>query len=49
VDFDSTLLGGDIRLVEAIVSSPRLEAWMMEPADSLAADADKINGSGTGG
>jgi hypothetical protein len=49
VDFDSTLLGGDIKLVEAILNSPELEAWMMEPADSLAADADIINGSCAGG
>jgi hypothetical protein len=46
VDFDSTLVGGDTKLVEAIVESPELETWQMEPSDSLAADADKINGAG---
>lgn len=48
VDFDSTLVGGDADLVEAIVGSPRLEAWRVEPTDSLAADADRVNG-GAGG
>ncbi len=43
VDFDSTLVGGSIMLVEAIVESPKLEAWQVKPTDSLAADADKIN------
>lgn len=45
VDFDSTLVGGSAELIEAIVESPALEAWQVEPADSLAADADKINGT----
>lgn len=49
VDFDSTLLGGDAKLVEAIVNSPRFEAWQMEPTDSLAADADMINWVPPGG
>lgn len=43
VDVDSTLVGGGAELVEAIVSSPKLEAWRVEPTDSLAVDADKIN------
>ena len=43
VDFDSTLVGGSAELVEAIVESPELEACPVDPADSLAADADKIN------
>jgi hypothetical protein len=43
VDFDSTLVGGDVALIKAIVESPKLEAWQMEPTNSLAADADKIN------
>jgi hypothetical protein len=45
VDFDSTLVGGSSELIEAIVKSPELEAWQVEPTDSLAADADKINGA----
>lgn len=43
VDFDSTLIGGSANLIEAIVQSPGLEAWGVEPTDSLAADADKVN------
>jgi hypothetical protein len=49
VDFDSTLVGGNSKLIKAIVCSPRLEAWQMRPADSLAADADKVNGIPSGG
>jgi hypothetical protein len=45
VDFDSTLVGGSADLIKAIVDSPDLEAWQVEPTDSLAWDADKINGS----
>lgn len=45
VDFDSTLVGGSAELVETIVQSPALEAWRVEPTDSLAFDADKINGT----
>jgi hypothetical protein len=43
VDFDSTLVGGSAELIQAIVDSPKLEAWQVKPTDSLAADADKIN------
>jgi hypothetical protein len=43
VDFDSTLVGGTQDLINAIVKSPELEAWKVEPTDSLAADADKVN------
>jgi hypothetical protein len=43
VDFDSTLVGGSVELIQAIVESPALEAWAVEPTTSLAADADKIN------
>lgn len=43
VDFDSTLVGGASELIEAIVQSTALEAWRVEPTDSLAIDADKIN------
>jgi hypothetical protein len=45
VDFDSTLVGGSAELIKAIVESPALEAWQVEPTDSLAFDADKINGA----
>lgn len=46
VDFDSTLVGGSTALVDAIVESrglepwQKLEAWQVEPTDSL---EDKIN------
>lgn len=43
VDFDSTLVGGDTKLVNAIVESPELETWQVEMADSFTADADKVN------
>jgi len=43
VDFDSTLVGGSAELIQEIVESTELEAWQVEPTDSLAADADKIN------
>jgi hypothetical protein len=43
VDFDSTLVGGSAKLIKAIVDSPKLEAWQVEPTDSLTADADKVN------
>jgi hypothetical protein len=43
VDFDSTLIGGNGALIEAIIGSPDLEAWQVEPTDSLADDADRIN------
>lgn len=43
IDFDSTLVGGTTKLIEAIVKSPEMEAWQVGPTDSLAADADKVN------
>jgi len=43
VDFDSTLVGGSSELVEAMVRSPNLEAWQVEPTTSLAEGADKVN------
>lgn len=43
IDFDSTLVGGRSDLIEAIIDSRELEAWPVGPADSLAADADRIN------
>lgn len=43
VDLDSTLVGGRAALIEAIVASPELEAWKVEPITSLACDADRVN------
>jgi hypothetical protein len=48
VDFDSTWVGGSGELIKAIVESPLLEAWQVEPTDSLAFDADKVNGPQAG-
>lgn len=43
VDFNSTLVGGTAALVESIVRSAELEAWPVDPRDSLAVDGDTIN------
>ncbi len=43
VDFDSTLVGGSAKLIDAIIQSPLLEAWTVDAATSLAANADQIN------
>ncbi len=43
IDFDSTLLGGTRKLCQAVLDEPGLDAWPVEPHDSLAYDADKIN------
>jgi len=46
IDFDSTLVGGTTAVVQAIVESAALEAWQVNPTDSLTADADRINALG---
>jgi hypothetical protein len=43
IDFDSTLVGGSARLIEAVLADPRLEALPVRPDDSLQADADTVN------
>ncbi|MFL6074860.1 MAG: hypothetical protein ACJ73S_15800 [Mycobacteriales bacterium] len=43
IDFDSTLVGGPVELVDAVLAAPGLEAWPVDPGDSLTADADRIN------
>ena len=43
VDFDSTLIGGSVELIAAVLAHPGLEAWPVEAEDSLAYDADRIN------
>ena len=43
IDFDSTLVGGPVRLVDAILHTPELDAWPVTADDSLAYDADEIN------
>jgi hypothetical protein len=44
VDFDSTLVGGSAALVEALALDERLEIERVGACDSLAADADLLNG-----
>lgn len=39
-----TLVGGSAELIKAIVGSLEFEAWQVKPTDSLAFEADKING-----
>ena len=43
IDFDSTLLGGTPALIDAILQTPELDAWPLQPDASLAHDADQIN------
>ena len=43
IDFDSTLVGGTTELVDAILQAPTFDSWPVQPDDSLAADADRIN------
>ncbi|GAA1623586.1 hypothetical protein [Georgenia ruanii] len=44
IDFDSTLVGGTPEAIAAVLAAPALEAWRVEPGDSLQSDADVING-----
>jgi hypothetical protein len=46
VDFDSTLVGGPRSIVDAVLTNAQLEAFEVEPVDSLAWDADRVNGPG---
>ncbi|MDP8968581.1 MAG: hypothetical protein M3N04_08275 [Actinomycetota bacterium] len=43
IDFDSTLLGGTTELVDTILRTPAFDSWPVQPDDSLAYDADRIN------
>ncbi len=43
IDFDSTLVGGPKRLVDAILHTSELDAWPITVDDSLAYDADELN------
>lgn len=43
IDFDSTLLGASTELVDAILRSPEFDSYPVQPDDSLAYDADRIN------
>lgn len=44
IDFDSTLVGGSRTLIDAVVANAELEAFEVEPVDSLAWNADTVNG-----
>jgi hypothetical protein len=43
VDFDSTLIGGDRDLIDAVLSAPDLETMPVEPEDRLDSGGDAIN------
>ena len=43
IDFDSTLVGGPSELIENVLGRDELEAWPVEPLDSLAWDGDMVN------
>jgi hypothetical protein len=43
IDFDSTLIGGSRRLIDAVLACAGLEAWPISAGDSLACDADVPN------
>ncbi|MEU7905373.1 hypothetical protein [Actinoplanes sp. NPDC049118] len=43
IDFDSTLIGGTAELARQLLNDPALDAWPVDPDDSLAADADLLN------
>jgi hypothetical protein len=43
IDFDSTLVGGTPQLIDAILQARTFDSWAVQPDDSLAADADRIN------
>ncbi len=43
IDFDSTLLGGTTELVDAVIRTPTLDSWPIQPDGSLAAYADQVN------
>lgn len=44
IDVDSTIVGGSRALVDAVLAHPAFEAFEVQPDDSLASDADRING-----
>lgn len=45
IDFNSTLVGGTTAMIDDVLAHPDLEAWSIEPADSLAIDGDGVNPS----
>lgn len=43
IDFDSTLVGGGVDLIGAVLAAPALETWPIEPDDDLTKFADLLN------
>jgi hypothetical protein len=43
IDLFCTLIAGSNSLGEDLVNNPMLEAWRVEPGDSIAFDSDQIN------
>ncbi len=43
IDFDSTVVGGSAALIDELLRSPDLEAWPIDPDDSIAFAADDVN------
>ncbi len=43
IDFDSTIVAGSSALVASVLAAPALEAWPINPDDSLAHDGDTLN------
>ncbi len=43
IDFDSTIVAGSSELIAAVLAQPALEAWPVDPDDSLAHDGDTLN------
>jgi hypothetical protein len=43
-DLDSTLVGGDQDLIQAILGDPGLEAWAVVATDDISINSDRING-----
>lgn len=44
IDFDSTLIGGDRGLIDAVLADPLLEALEVEPSTDLSSFGDSVNG-----
>lgn len=43
IDFDSTLVGGTSELAHHLLNDAALDAWPVDPDDSLTADSDLLN------
>lgn len=43
IDFDSTLIGANRNVIDALLENPELESWRVRPHDSLAHDGDSVN------